>query len=153
MRTFALLSATALAALLVAGPAAAQKFKFAPPGAAFTATGPADMTKGTTDLKCTATMGVRTNQKGVLKVTSLRFSGQGECPVASALPWKGKGAGFNSGRLIDVALSSSLGNCSTHIFPIFLSGGALIMSFQFPDCGAGFGAQLATSPTLSLVPK
>ncbi len=148
-----LILAAALAALCASGPAAAQKFKFSPPATAFTATGPGTVTKGTDRIACTEKVKMRTNAKGRLKITSVTFSGASNCPQAGGLPWVVRGAGFNDAFIHNFSITSSLGACSTRRFPIFLSGGTMIWSFSFPDCGDSFAASLPTSPTLSLVPK
>ena len=153
MQRHALTLATALATLVVATDAAAQAYKFSPPNTRFSASGTSFVTKDQVQIVCTMTVKMRTNKKGVLKFTSAEFTGGSDCPQAQALPWKVKSPGFESAFIKNLSISSSLGDCTAPMFPMFLTGGTILLSYTFPDCGVAFAAQLPTTPTLLLVPK
>ena len=142
--------ALAAGALCIATAAQAQVYKFSPPSTTFTASGPASITKGE-QVQCTMTMKMRTNAKGHLKILSTKFSGDSGCGTGENLPWKVKQPTFNSAMIMGFEFTSPFGDCSYPQVPMFLDAGTIIIGFQFPDCGAGLGAELTTSPTLSLV--
>ena len=153
MMRFKAFAIVAMAALCVAdGAAAAGAYKFSPPSTAFTASGQSFLTKGTTRYICGTTVQMRTNAKGRLKINSVSFSGD-NCPQALGLPWRVVSAGFNSAFFKKVSMTTPFGSCNAASFPIFLTGGTMLWSWSFADCGAAISASLQTSPTLSLVPK
>jgi hypothetical protein len=144
----------AMAALLVpAAGAWAQGYKFSPPSTEFTATGPSAMSQGGERIQCTMTETLRTNAKGKLKVIAVSFSDGEGCPEAGRLPWKVKSPTFDAADVKKVEISSSLGDCHALDFPMFLTGGSILLSWSFEDCGDAFSAELVTTPTLTLVPK
>jgi hypothetical protein len=131
----------------------AQLYKFSPPSTTFTATGQSAVSKGTDVIQCTMTAKLRTNAKGKLKYVSVNFSGGDSCPTAEMLPWKVKSPAMNSAEILDIEITSSLGDCNAPEFPMFLSDGAIILSFTFADCLDSFSASLPTTPALSIVPR
>lgn len=146
------MAAFAAAACFTAG-ACAQQYKFAPKSTTFSATGPAFVTKGTSRLVCTMTMKMKTSGKGKLKILAATFTGDDGCGSGENLPWKVKSPLFNSAHIIGFEFTSSLGDCSYPDVPMLVDGPDVIISFEFPDCGAGLVAELTTTPTLTLVPK
>ena len=152
MKSITTLAVAALATLGLATQASAVSFS--PKSTAFTAKGPATLTKGATQFPCKAFISGRTDSTGVGHVFQASFTGSADCRTitAAGLPWRMKAHTLSRANILGVTLSTSQGACGPgRVKPKITHG-----DFRFkadpltPDCI--IDGSLSTSPRISIVP-
>lgn len=156
MKTLAILGLAGAVAAGLAPPAFA--FKFAPPGAGFSASGSAMIGAAAGgQYECKLSIRGVTTAKGKAKITAAVFSpGASACAntVATGLPWKAKATGAATAKISNLALTSAFGPCGPASVPVAVSGGGLwtISAAPVPPACATFSAMLPTAPPIVIVP-